>query len=135
MENKNGRFIYTDDDEGMRVLVKSLFKAYSGPNPKDLELGENGNYLWENVRSKEYDGIITDDDIPGRQGLDTLEDLRSEGIKTPAILVTGKSSDDLKGGIKDRISKLENATVLFKPFDICDFKAKAAEFWPDYFSP
>jgi len=64
----------------------------------------------ERVQKKNYDIILGDYRIPGWTGLDAVKWLRSCGINTPFILVTGTLGDELaieclKSGINDYVLK------------------------------
>jgi len=64
----------------------------------------------ERVQQKAYDIILGDYRIPGWTGLDAVKWLRSSGINTPFILVTGTLGDELaieclKSGINDYVLK------------------------------
>ena len=51
-------------------------------------------------RSGEFDLIVLDLGLPGRDGLSVLRELRSEGIEIPVIILTARDSiDDLVGGL------------------------------------
>lgn len=75
----------------------------------------------ERLQQKAYDIILGDYRIPGWTGLDALKWLRSSGINTPFILVTGTLGDELaieclKSGVNDYILKdnLERLPVAIR---------------------
>ena len=72
------------------------------------------------ARLGDYDGIILDIMMPKKDGLEVLETLRREGIKTPVLLLTAKSE------IEDRIAGLDAGAddYLPKPFAMGELLAR-----------
>lgn len=70
----------------------------------------------------EYSVLIFDRMVPGLDGLSALKKLRSQGISTPAILLTAME------GIKDRIEGLNAGAddYLVKPFAVTELVARIA---------
>ncbi|MGZ4865704.1 MAG: response regulator [Candidatus Angelobacter sp.] len=75
----------------------------------------------ERVQQKTYDIILGDYRIPGWTGLEAVKWLRSSGINTPFILVTGTLGDELaieclKSGVNDYVLKdnLERLPVAIR---------------------
>jgi two-component system response regulator QseB len=75
---------------------------------------ETGPALLEHARQQRAAVrlLIVDVELPGRNGLDCLRDLRSLGVAVPAIVITAESdaslADELDG----------DAVLLRKPFDM-----------------
>src|SRR6516225_4855234 len=98
-----------DDDvlarEGMRELVESLgYKAIAFESAQ--------HFLASSVLA-ETTCLITDVQMPGSNGLELQEALKSRGYRTPVILITAFPNE------KHRTRALENGAVGFlsKPFD------------------
>jgi len=49
----------------------------------------------DELRGGEYDCVVSDYDMPGLDGLELLERIRSEGIGLPFVLFTGKGSEEI----------------------------------------
>ena len=49
----------------------------------------------------EYDGIILDGMLPGKDGLDILKEMRRKGNHTPVLMLTARDS------IEDRVKGLD----------------------------
>src|SRR6516165_10780405 len=98
-----------DDDalarDGIRELVESL-----GYNAITFMSAEH--FLGSNVIA-ETSCLITDMQMPGLNGLELQEELRSRGYSTPVIVTTAYPNE------KHRTRALENGAVgyLSKPFD------------------
>jgi FixJ family two-component response regulator len=56
--------------------------------------------------------LLIDQHMPGMDGLDTIDELRREGVTTPTVIITGR----LDGNIAARANKLGVIEILEKPF-------------------
>jgi FixJ family two-component response regulator len=98
-----------DDDslarDGIRELVDSL--GYKGVT------FESANHLLQSDQIAETTCLITDLQMPGLNGLELQEALRSRGYQTPVIVITGYPND------KHRSRAFANGAVGFlsKPFN------------------
>ncbi len=85
--------LIADDDDSIRqVLALMLYTLGNKYNNKDIRINEvrNGLELSSRIEPEHsYDLIITDNDMPGRKGLDVLIGLRERKDYTPAIIFTG----------------------------------------------
>lgn len=92
-------------------LIQLLREGFS-----DVLIHEAGNSV-EAVglcRTHAFDVILLDISMPGRNGMETLKQLRSEGVKTPVLMLSMHSEDQyairaLKAGASGFINK-ETAT-------------------------
>jgi len=108
----------------MRVLVvedeKRLAEAVRNGLEQEglaVDLALNGaEGLWM-ARENDYDAIILDLMLPGRNGFQICSDLRAEGIWTPILMLTAKSGDldhaeALDTGADDFLTKPFSFVVL-----------------------
>ena len=108
----------------MRVLVvedeKRLAEAVRNGLEQEglaVDLALNGDEgLWM-ARENDYDAIILDLMLPGRNGFQICSDLRAEGIWTPILMLTAKSGDldhaeALDTGADDYLTKPFSFVVL-----------------------
>ena len=108
----------------MRVLVvedeKRLAEAVRNGLEQEglaVDLALNGDEgLWM-ARENDYDAIILDLMLPGRNGFQICSDLRAEGIWTPILMLTAKSGDldhaeALDTGADDFLTKPLSFVVL-----------------------
>lgn len=102
------RLLVVEDEKSLNALITSMFKKEHYSVDSCLRGDEAEDYL----RCAEYDAIILDIMLPGKSGLDILRDMRTNGNKTPVLLLTAKDS------ISDRVSGLDAGAddYLVKPF-------------------
>ena len=108
MDKFIAHILVVDDDEGIRSLVKKYL------NEKNYLVTTAGNAedASEKVKVIKFDLIILDIMMPGKSGLDFLNEHKKE-INTPVILLTAK------GEPNERIEGLEMGAddYLPKPFE------------------
>lgn len=81
------------------------------------ENGEDGELM---ARQKEYDAIILDRMLPGKDGLSVLRDLRRDGIDTPVLVLTALD------GVDEKVRGLTDGAddYLTKPFALAELAAR-----------
>jgi two-component system OmpR family response regulator len=81
---------------------------------------DNGNDGYARALEFEYDAIVLDIMVPGKDGLAILKGLRKEGISTPVILLTARNELD------DRLSGLNLGAddYIAKPFFVEELIAR-----------
>ncbi|MCL4746462.1 MAG: response regulator transcription factor [Burkholderiaceae bacterium] len=80
----------------------------------------DGNKGYELAGSGEYDMVVLDVMLPGRDGLDVVRALRIDHVQTPVLMLTARS------GEIDRVLGLELGAddYLTKPFSIPELQAR-----------
>ena len=73
----------------------------------------NGNDGLDWALSSEYDAIILDVMLPGRDGFSVLRELRKEKVSTPVLMLTARSA------LEDRLTGLDSGADYYlpKPFE------------------
>ena len=108
MNNYIAHVLVVDDDEGIRSLVKKFL------NKKNylVTTASNAENAYEKVKIIKFDLIILDIMMPGKSGLEFLNE-HKKNINTPVILLTAK------GEPNERIEGLEMGAddYLPKPFE------------------
>jgi len=108
MNNYIAHVLVVDDDEGIRSLVKKFL------NEKNylVTTASNAENAYEKIKIIKFDLIILDIMMPGKSGLDFLNEYKKD-INTPVILLTAK------GEPNERIEGLEMGAddYLPKPFE------------------
>jgi DNA-binding response OmpR family regulator len=79
--------------------------------------GEEGFFL---AQSQEFDLILLDRLLPGRDGLEILTTLRERGVHTPVLVLTAKDA------VEDRVTGLDAGAddYLVKPFAFSELLAR-----------
>ena len=108
MDNYIAHILVVDDDDGIRSLVKK----YLNENNYIVTTAANAEEAIEKIEVIEFDLIILDIMMPGKSGLDFIEENRKK-LETPIILLTAK------GEAEERIEGLEIGAddYLPKPFE------------------
>lgn len=104
--------------EDTKTLAQTLADLVEeAGNTADIAL--DGNSGLEYARSNLYDAIVLDVMLPGMNGFEILNCIRSEKIKTPVMMLTARSD------LKDRIYGLDSGAdyYLTKPFETEEFSA------------
>jgi heavy metal response regulator len=85
-----------------------------------IDVVYNGNDAVDWATSVEYDGIVLDVMLPGRDGFSVCRELRSRGNKTPILMLTARDTVD------DRVTGLDTGAddYLVKPFAFKELVAR-----------
>ncbi|MDD3904334.1 MAG: response regulator transcription factor [Sphaerochaeta sp.] len=102
-----------DDDEAIRKLLSKVMVS-NGMEPTTVSSGESALAL---LKTREFNLILLDITLEDMDGFTVLKHLRSWGIHTPVIIISGKTEDydalyGLNLGADDYITKPFNAVVL-----------------------
>lgn len=110
------KILIIEDDSAIRIGLKETFteKGYS------VSEADTGNIGFELAQKSNFDLIILDLILPGKDGIEICKDLRSNGVKTPIIMVTSRKEEI------DKILGLEIGAddYVTKPFSIRELLAR-----------
>ena len=108
MDKFKAHILVVDDDEGIRSLVKK----YLNENNFLVTTAENAEDASEKVKIIKFDLIILDIMMPGKSGLEFIQEHKKK-LDTPIILLTAKGESD------ERVEGLEIGAddYLPKPFE------------------
>jgi len=108
MDNFIAHILVVDDDDGIRSLVKK----YLVENNYLVTTAKNAEDATKKIKIIKFDLIILDIMMPGKSGLDFIQDNKKR-LETPIILLTAK------GEAEERIKGLETGAddYLPKPFE------------------
>ena len=101
------KILLVDDDDDLRdALSEQLLLT------EDFDVFEAGNGADAKTRAAEalYDLVILDVGLPDIDGRDLCRDLRTQGVKSPILMLTGHDSDadtimGLDAGANDYVTK------------------------------
>ena len=108
MDNFIAHILIVDDDDGIRSLVKK----YLNENNFLVNTANSAEEASEKIKIAKFDLIILDIMMPGKNGLEFIEENKKK-LETPIILLTAK------GEANERIEGLETGAddYLPKPFE------------------
>ena len=102
------RLLIAEDELDLAEALTVFFEK----NRFTVEAVNDGISAYDYAVSGDYDAIILDIMMPGKNGIEVLKELRQEGIKTPVMMLTAKGEKD------DRITGFDSGAddYLPKPF-------------------
>ena len=108
MDEFLAHILVVDDDDGIRSLVKK----YLNENDYLVTTANSAEDASEKIKILKFDLIILDIMMPGKSGLEFIEDHKKD-LETPIILLTAK------GEANERVQGLEIGAddYLPKPFE------------------
>ncbi|GAC1701638.1 MAG: sigma-54 dependent transcriptional regulator [Candidatus Acidiferrum sp.] len=83
--------LLVDDDPNTLASLSRAFRLAG----HEATICDNAGRALELLRSDKFDLILSDVVMPGKSGLDFLDDLRKTGIKTPVILISGQANIEM----------------------------------------
>jgi len=110
------RLLIAEDDKKLLKTLTHLFEV----NRYLVDGVDNGQDALDYALTGEYDGLILDIMMPGRDGLSVLKELRSKGISTPALFLTARTE------VYQRVEGLDAGAddYLQKPFSVAELLAR-----------
>jgi len=111
------KILIADDHSAIRIGVKQICAAEF----PFVQFGEATNYadVFQKLKENEWDLLILDIDLPGRNGLDILKQIKAEKIKVPVLMFSFHIEEQLalralKMGAAGYLSKDAADTDLIK---------------------
>jgi len=107
--------IIEDDETAAGYLIRALKEA-----GHVCDLYANGDDGLAAAREDDFDVMIIDRMLPGRDGISIIETLRREGAKTPVLVLSAL------GGVDDRVTGLRAGgdDYLTKPYAMSELLAR-----------
>ncbi|OMH36288.1 DNA-binding response regulator [Motiliproteus sp. MSK22-1] len=111
------KLLLIEDDQKISAYIAQGFQE-SGDVIDTLFDGNDGLAM---ALEGDYDLLIIDVMLPGKDGLSVIEELRARGLSTPVIILSAKRS------VEDRVRGLETGSddYLTKPFSFTELQARA----------
>ena len=116
--NKNMKILVVDDFSTMRRIIKGLLVDNGFTNIHEANDGKSG---LKDLKSGNFDLLITDWNMPGMTGIDLLKIVRSDESsklsEMPILMVTAESKKDqiveaAKAGVSGYVVKPFTAPIL-----------------------
>lgn len=110
------RILVVEDEHKIAEALKKGLEA-EGYGVTLAVSGEDGYFC---LTTAEFDLMLLDIMLPGRDGLEILKTIRSKGITTPVLLLTGRDT------VEDRVLGLDSGAdeYLIKPFAFPELLAR-----------
>ena len=111
-----------DDDDSVRSVLASILRRYGN----DVNEAEDGEVAVAQCCATRPDLAFIDMYMPGKDGIETIRELRKE---VPEVKVIAMSGEQLEGGLDvlQMASMLGAAGILRKPFEIDEVTALVAK--------
>lgn len=93
MVDMNLNFLIVDDFSTMRRIIRNLLKELGYSN---VDEAEDGDSAWNKLKSSEFNFVISDWNMPGRDGLSLLKLIRADAslAKLPVLMVTAEAKKE-----------------------------------------
>ena len=110
------RILLVEDDQRIaRFVAKGLREqAYA------VDVTNNGDDAFYRASVNDYDALVLDVMIPGRDGFAVCRELRAAGSSVPIIMLTARDA------VQDRVTGLDTGAddYLTKPFEVAELLAR-----------
>ncbi len=105
--------LVAEDNDINKIVASSMFKSLGYV----IDIASDGKEALQKIKSKDYDIIFMDINMPLKNGIDTTYEIRKLGYTMPIIAMTAKAHDSdraeaLSVGMDDFISKPVNKEIV-----------------------
>ena len=104
---RKAHLLLVDDDANTLASLARAFRLAG----HEATVSDNANRAVELLRTEKFDVIFSDVVMPGKSGLQFLEEIKAAGVKTPVILISGQANIEMAV----RATKLGALDFLEKP--------------------
>ncbi|HXT24482.1 MAG TPA: sigma-54 dependent transcriptional regulator [Candidatus Eisenbacteria bacterium] len=104
---KKAQLLLVDDDANTLASLSRAFRLAG----HEATVCDNANRAVELLRSEKFDLIFSDVVMPGKSGLEFLEEIKNAGVQAPVILISGQANIEMAV----RATKLGALDFLEKP--------------------
>lgn len=86
------RVLHVDDEESFLNIAKECLQMQG---PFDVDIAQSVDEAIQKMKENKYDAIVCDYQMPQKDGLQFLEELRKSGNSIPFILFTGRGGEEV----------------------------------------
>jgi len=104
---RKAHLLLVDDDPNTLASLSRAFRLAG----HEATVCDNAGRALELLRTEAFDLILSDVVMPGKSGIELLEDLKKNGLKTPIVLISGQANIEMAV----RATKLGALDFLEKP--------------------
>lgn len=110
----SARVLVADDSSTMRKIILRSLQAVGVPTAVEAADGEEAINLF---KPGEFDLVLTDWNMPGKNGLEVIQAIRQQDPKVPIIMVTTEAEksrvlEAIQAGVSDYLVKPFTAETL-----------------------
>lgn len=105
------KILVVDDSSAMRLMVIRAIRQ-AGYEAKDIDQAEDGQIAFDKVKESVPDLILADWNMPNMTGMDLLQAMNEEEIKTTFGFITTESTKEMR----QRASEAGAKFLIAKPF-------------------
>jgi PAS domain S-box-containing protein len=87
------RILHVDDDLSLLTVSKQILQDLD--NQLIIELASSAAEALEKIATNQYDVVVSDYEMPQKNGLDLLKEIRQKNEALPFILFTGKGREEV----------------------------------------
>jgi PAS domain S-box-containing protein len=115
-KEKKMRVLHVDDDAEFLAVAKQCLEEQG---QFQVDTAMSAEKALEKLKNAEYDAVVVDYQMPGKNGLELLKRLRQEGSDIPFILLTCKGKEEiaieaLNSGVYQYIDKQGGAEATYE---------------------
>ena len=88
---RKAHLLLIDDDPNTLASLARAFRLAG----HEATVCDNANRAIELVRTERFDLILSDVVMPGKTGMDLLEELKKTGVQTPIVLISGQANIEM----------------------------------------
>jgi DNA-binding NtrC family response regulator len=88
---RKAHLLLIDDDPNTLASLARAFRLAG----HEATVCDNANRAVELVRAERFDLILSDVVMPGKTGMDLLEELKKNGVQTPIVLISGQANIEM----------------------------------------
>jgi len=88
---RKAHLLLVDDDPNTLAALSRAFRLAG----HEATVCDNADRAIELLRSEHFDLILSDVVMPGKSGLELLDDLKKAGVKTPIVLISGQANIEM----------------------------------------
>jgi two-component system nitrogen regulation response regulator NtrX len=88
---RKAHLLIVDDDHNTLASLSRAFRLAG----HEATVCDNAARAVDLLRTQAFDVILSDVVMPGRSGLELLEDLKKAGVKTPIVLISGQANIEM----------------------------------------
>jgi DNA-binding response OmpR family regulator len=110
------RILVVEDEE---KVAAALQEGLEGEHYR-VSVADSGEDAFYQMTHESFDVIILDIMLPGRNGLEVLQRIREQGVRTPVLVLTARHT------LEDRVAGLNSGAddYLVKPFAFAELLAR-----------